>query len=39
MTTRNTTHSHHDRTRVAKLMLMRGHVVKGDWTKIYRKRG
>ena len=28
-----------DRTRVAKLMLMRGHVVKGDWTKIYRKRG
>lgn len=36
---RQTTHSHHDRTRVAKLMLMRGHVVKGDWTKIYRKRG
>jgi hypothetical protein len=31
------THSHHDRTRVAKLMLQRGHVVLGDMTKIYRK--
>ncbi len=36
---RQATHSHHDRTRVAKLMLLRGHVVKGDWTKIYQKRG
>ena len=32
-------HSHHDRTRVAKLMLKRGHTVKGDMTKIYRKKG
>jgi hypothetical protein len=30
------THSHHDRTRVAKLMLQRGRVVKGDMKKIYR---
>jgi len=36
---RQATHSHHDRTRVAKLMLQRGHVVKGDMTKIYRKKG
>ena len=34
---RQATHSHHDRTRVAKLMLQRGHVVQGDMTKIYRK--
>jgi RNA-directed DNA polymerase len=34
---RQATHSHHDRTRVAKLMLQRGHVVAGDMTKIYRK--
>lgn len=33
------THSHHDRTRVAQLMLQRGHVVHGDITKIYRKKG
>ena len=36
---RQATHSHHDRTRVAKLMLQRGHVVLGDMTKIYRKKG
>jgi RNA-directed DNA polymerase len=36
---RQATHSHHDRTRVAKLMLQRGHVVQGDMTKIYRKKG
>lgn len=35
---RQATHSHHDRTRVAKLMLQRGHVVAGDMTKIYRKK-
>jgi RNA-directed DNA polymerase len=34
---RQATHSHHDRTRVAKLMLQRGHVVAGDMTKIFRK--
>ena len=34
---RQATHSHHDRTRIAALMLQRGHVVKGDMTKIYRK--
>jgi len=36
---RQATHSHHDRTRIAKLMLKRGHVVAGDMTKIYRKKG
>lgn len=36
---RQATHSHHDRTRVAKLMQKRGHVVQGDITKIYRKKG
>ncbi|OGB26236.1 MAG: reverse transcriptase [Burkholderiales bacterium RIFCSPLOWO2_02_FULL_57_36] len=36
---RQATHSHHDRTRLAKLMLQRGHVVQGDMTKIYRKKG
>jgi hypothetical protein len=30
------THSHHDRSRLAKLLLQRGHVVKGDFTKTYR---
>ena len=35
---RQATHSHHDRTRVAKLMLQRGHVVQGEMTKIYRKQ-
>ena len=34
---RQASHSHHDRTRVAKLMLQRGHVVQGDMTKIYRR--
>ncbi len=36
---RQATHSHHDRTRVAQLMLQRGHVVNADMTKIYRKKG
>jgi hypothetical protein len=36
---RQATHSHHDRTRVAQLMLQRGHVVAGDMTKIFRKKG
>jgi RNA-directed DNA polymerase len=36
---RQASHSHHDRTRVAKLMLQRGHVVAGDMTKIFRKKG
>lgn len=36
---RQASHSHHDRTRIAKLMLQRGHTVKGDMTKIYRKKG
>jgi hypothetical protein len=36
---RQSTHSHHDRTHVAKLMLQRGHVVAGDFTKIYRTKG
>ncbi len=39
MITRQTSHSHHDRTRIAKLMLQRGHVVQGDMTKIYRTKG
>jgi len=34
---RQASHSHHDRTRIAKLMLKRGHVVQGDITKIYRR--
>lgn len=34
---RQASHSHHDRTRIAHLMLKRGHVVQGDFTKIYRK--
>jgi hypothetical protein len=36
---RQASHSHHDRTRLAKLMLQRGHVVQGDMTKIFRKKG
>ena len=32
---RQASHSHHDRTRIAKLMLHRGHVIKGDMTKTY----
>ena len=35
---RQATHSHHDRTRLAKLLLQRGHSVKADMTKIYRKK-
>lgn len=34
---RQATHSHTDRARMAKLLLQRGHAVKGDFTKIYRK--
>ena len=34
---RQASHSHHDRTRVAKLMLKRGHAVAWDMTKIFRK--
>ena len=33
---RQASHSHHDRTRIASLLLQRGHVVKGDFTKTYR---
>jgi len=36
---RQASHSHQDRTRIAQLMLQRGHVVKGDLTKIYPKKG
>jgi RNA-directed DNA polymerase len=32
---RQATHSHHDRTRIASLLLQRGRVVKGDFTKTY----
>jgi RNA-directed DNA polymerase len=32
---RQATHSHHDRTRIANLLLQRGRVVKGDFTKTY----
>ena len=35
---RQASHSHADRARVANLLLQRGHVVKGDLTKIYRKK-
>jgi retron-type reverse transcriptase len=35
---RQTSHSHTDRARVANLLLQRGHAVKGDLTKIYRKK-
>jgi RNA-directed DNA polymerase len=35
---RQASHSHHDRTRIANLLLQRGHAVKGDLTKIYRKK-
>jgi hypothetical protein len=34
---RQASHSHHDRTRIASLLLQRGHVVKGDFTKTYRR--
>ena len=35
---RQATHSHHDRTRVANLLLRRGHAVQGDITKTFRKK-
>lgn len=35
---RQASHSHTDRTRVANLLLQRGHCVKGDLTKTYRKK-
>ena len=35
---RQATHSHHDRIQIAQLMLQRGHSVKCDMTKIYRKK-
>jgi RNA-directed DNA polymerase len=34
---RQASHSHHDRTRIANLLLQRGHVVQGDFTKTYRR--
>ena len=34
---RQATHSHHDRTLVANLLLQRGHVVRGDFTKTFRR--
>lgn len=39
MNLRQASHSHHDRTRIAKLMLQRGHSIKTDMTKTYRKKG
>jgi hypothetical protein len=33
---RQASHSHHDRARVAQVLLRRGHAVKGDLSKIYR---
>jgi RNA-directed DNA polymerase len=36
---RQATHSHHDRTLIASLMLQRGHAVKSDMTKIFRTKG
>lgn len=35
---RQASHSHADRTRVANLLLQRGHVVNGELTKIYRRK-
>jgi hypothetical protein len=35
---RQATHSHHDRTLIANLLLQRGRVVKGDFTKTYRSK-
>lgn len=32
---RQASHSHHDRTRITKLLLKRGHVVQGDFTKTF----
>ena len=34
---RQSSHSHSDRARIANLLLQRGHAVKGDLTKIFRK--
>ena len=34
---RQASHSHTDRTRVANLLMQRGHSIKGDLTKTYRK--
>ena len=34
---RQTTHSHHDRARLANTLRQRGHSVKADFTKTYRK--
>jgi len=34
---RQATHSHHDRAQLANLLLDRGHCVKGDLNKIYRR--
>lgn len=34
---RQTTHSHHDRARLANTLRQRGHSVKADLTKTYRK--
>jgi hypothetical protein len=34
---RQASHSHHDRTRIANLLLQRGHVVDGGFTKSFRK--
>jgi len=36
---RQTTHSHHDRALLANVLLKRGHSIKGDLTKTYRKKG
>ena len=36
---RQASHSHHDRTRVANVLRDRGHVVAGDITKVFRKKG
>lgn len=33
---RQATHSHHDRARMAKLLMRRGHSVNGEFTKAYR---
>jgi RNA-directed DNA polymerase len=35
---RQATHSHADRALVANLLLQRGHSVKGDLTKTYRRK-
>lgn len=35
---RQASHSHHDRTRVANLLLQRGHVVDGEFKKTFRRK-